>query len=177
MFTINLVSCMTKTRVMSGAFAATLMAFSFSSWAAPLPGPACNFPQPGDEAAWADAQKIERGHLVECHIAKNDQWLQQRVQNGFTDCPKPEKGAASTWVSAQVMWKKVGKAIETVCNKPEPAAKFIITTPQMEGDGSDIVGRGYNASGFYDIKGNGKAFIKMVKSSTGQWYVLTSYPQ
>lgn len=45
MFTNNLVSGITKTRVMSGVFAATLMAFSFSSWA--LNGPACNVPQPG----------------------------------------------------------------------------------------------------------------------------------
>lgn len=45
MFTVNLFSGKTKTRVLSGAFAATFMAFSFSSWA--LNGPACNVPQAG----------------------------------------------------------------------------------------------------------------------------------
>ncbi|ELQ6219235.1 hypothetical protein R2320_000455 [Cronobacter turicensis] len=177
MFTINLVSGMTKTRVMSGAFAATLMAFSFSSWAAPLPGPACVSPQPGGEAAWADAQKIERGHLVECHIGKNDEWLEERALYGKDGCLKNDKKTASTWQSAEAMWKTVGWAIEEACKAPAPAKNFINLYSDMKGNASEIVGRVYRNGVYQDIHGDSKAFIKMVKSSKGQWYVLTSYPR
>ncbi|WP_146376655.1 RNase A-like domain-containing protein [Cronobacter turicensis] len=175
MFTINLFSGMTKTRVMSGAFAATLMTFSFSSWA--LTGPACNFPQPGDETAWADAQKIENGHLVECHIGKNDEWLEERALYGKDGCLKNDKKTASTWLSAEAMWKTVGWAIEEACKDPKPTKDFKNLHRDMKGNASEIVGRVYRNGVYQDIHGNGKAFIKMVKSSTGQWYVLTSYPR
>ncbi|EOY5378331.1 RNase A-like domain-containing protein [Cronobacter dublinensis] len=175
MFTNNLVSGITKTRVMSGAFAATLMAFSFSSWA--LNGPACNVPQPGGEAAWADAQKIERGHLVECHIAKSDEWLKERALYGKDGCLKNDKKTASTWQSAEAMWKTVGWAIEEACKDPEPAEDYINLYKSMKGNASEIVGRVYRNGVYQDIHGDGNAFIKMVKSSKGQWYVLTSYPR
>ncbi|WP_336278227.1 RNase A-like domain-containing protein [Cronobacter dublinensis] len=174
MFTNNLVSGITKTRVMSGAFAATLMAFSFSSWAAPLPGPACVFPQQGGEAAWAAAQDNAGGHLDKCHIDVTDDKLRQRVQSGYTGCRKT--GTASTWLNAEVMWKTVGGAIQDFCGEPEPTDNFVILEPQMKGGASDIVGRGYRKSGFFDIKGDGKALVIMLRKNK-EWHVLTGYPQ
>ncbi|CCJ83677.1 RNase A-like domain-containing protein [Cronobacter dublinensis] len=172
MFTNNLVSGITKTRVMSGAFAATLMAFSFSSWA--LNGPACNVPQPGGEAAWAAAQDNAGGHLVQCHIGQGQAWLAQRVNGGQPGCQQTP--TASAWLSAQAMWAQVGADIQAFCARQALNQNRFVINTQMNGNGTANVGLGVNNNGAFNIANNSTA-ITVMQNVNGQWHVLTSYPQ
>lgn len=167
--------------IISGAVATLLFLLSSAAIAAKT-GPACVVPSSGglSAAQWAAAQDAAttKGHLVACHIGKDTTWLKDRTEG--KKAPKCTKqNIASTWSSADEMWKAVATDVDTFCKAAEVSGevKHAIQRP-IGGTGANVVGSGYNAStGAFTIKDNQQSVLVFVKDASKGWYVLTGYPK
>ena len=175
----DVISFINTRGIISGAVA-TLFLLSSSAIAAKT-GPACVLPSSGGLTAdqWAAAQDAAttKGHLVACHIGKDEAWLKARTEGA--KAPKcTQQNIASTWSSADTMWKAVASEVTAFCNAAESSEVKHAIQRAIGGTGANVVGSGYSTSkkGF-TIKDNQQYVVVFTKDASKGWYVLTGYPK